>query len=88
MNTVAVMQSPIRSRAQHDMFTRALADPEYAQKRGISVELAQRMLDGHAAAGSSELPSRITEAIRDELPPGVVAIMKQRRRYKLLGSDD
>lgn len=80
-------QLPIKSRAQHDMFKRALEDADYAKSRGITAELAQKMLDGHAAAGSPELPSRITEAIRAELPPEAIGKNGKVRRFKLLGMD-
>lgn len=70
--------SPIRSRAQHDMFTRALAEPDYAAQRGISVDLARQMLDAHKAAGSPDLPHRVERA----------SASKPSRKYKLLGSED
>jgi hypothetical protein len=49
----------IRSAAQLAMFTKAAADPDYADHRGITQELAQQHLDAHKAAGSPPLPERI-----------------------------
>lgn len=49
----------IVSLAQHQMFTRASSDPDYAKERGISVELAKAALDAHAAAGAPKLPERM-----------------------------
>lgn len=71
--------SPIRSRAQHDMLTRALAEPDYAAQRGISAELARRMLADHQAAGAPDLPDRVAPATRAGSAP--------RRKRKFLGSD-
>lgn len=48
----------IHSSAQLAMFTKAAADADYAQQRGISQELAQQHLDAHAAAGSPSLLDR------------------------------
>jgi hypothetical protein len=48
----------IVSKAQHDMFTRAAADPDYAKLRNISPELARSKLQAHSDAGSPELVDR------------------------------
>jgi hypothetical protein len=48
----------IVSKAQHDMFTRAASDPDYAKLRNISPDLARAKLQAHADDGSPELVDR------------------------------
>lgn len=48
----------IVSQAQHDMFTRAANDPDYAKLRNISPDMARAKLQAHADAGSPELVDR------------------------------
>ncbi len=50
--------SPIKSVAQHRMFTRASTDADYAKERGITQDAARAALDAHKAAGEPALPER------------------------------
>lgn len=70
--------SPIRSRAQHAMFSRAATDEAYAAERGITAAAAQTMLDAHHKAGAPELPERAGKAQVNRAPAP--------RKYKLLGA--
>lgn len=48
----------IASQAQHAMFTKCAADPDYAKSRGISQDVARQALDEHQASGAPKLPER------------------------------
>jgi hypothetical protein len=58
----------IVSKAQHEMFTRAASDPDYAKLRGISPDLARAKLQAHADAGSPELRDRAAEKGKRSAP--------------------
>ena len=72
-------QSPIRSRAQHDMLTRVVADAAYAAERGISQVSARALLDDHEKAGSPQLPARAPK-------PVTFGGRRAGKTYKLLGA--
>lgn len=46
----------IKSQAQHDMLTRAAADPVEAARRGMTTEMARAALEAHAGG---KLPERL-----------------------------
>ena len=71
-------QSPLRSRAQHDMLTRVVKDVRYAKERGIEQTAAQQMLDAHAKAGSPALPDRVKLAASNK--------SASPKKYNLLGA--
>jgi hypothetical protein len=72
--------SPIRSRAQHTMLTRAATDEAYAAERGITVSAAKALLDEHAKAGNPDLPERAgSEKSTSPRAP-------KRHKFKLLGA--
>jgi hypothetical protein len=73
-------ESPLRSRAQHAMLTKAAADPEYAKSRGIEQMTAQSLLDQHKAAGEPELVERVKAGEARSLRAG------KTKTFGLLGS--
>lgn len=71
----------IASQAQHDMFKKCVADPDYAKSRGIDADMAQQFLDAHKADGAPPLPQRAAAPSSspgaDKAPP---KLLQSRRR--------
>lgn len=73
--------SPLRSRAQHTMLTRAASDADYAKRRGIDQGVAQSLLEQHVTCGEPDLPERAQADTS-----GGARTSSKPKTYKFLGS--